>query len=53
MSSARRCGRVRPLRDRKDDKATAHVGRQWLSRLGKAGNGIVTVSTPWTGGRVY
>ncbi|MGR6919160.1 transposase [[Actinomadura] parvosata] len=31
--------------DRKDGKATAHAGRQWLGRLGKTANGIVTVST--------
>jgi len=29
-------------RDRKDGTATAHVGRQWVGRLGKADNGIVT-----------
>jgi hypothetical protein len=28
--------------DRKDGTATAHVGRQWLGRLGKTDNGIVT-----------
>ncbi|WP_432190520.1 IS701 family transposase [Streptomyces sp. Tue6028] len=39
--------------DRKDGTATAHVGRQWLSRLGKTDNGIVTVTTVWTDGRVY
>ncbi len=39
--------------DRKDGHATAHVGRQWLGRLGKTDNGIVTVTTEWTDGRVY
>ncbi|MFM9701090.1 transposase [Streptomyces europaeiscabiei] len=42
--------------DRKDGTATAHVGRQWLGRLGRLGktdNGIVTVTTVWTDGRVY
>lgn len=32
---------------------SAHVGRQWLGRLGKTDNGIVTVTTVWTDGRVY
>ncbi|MEU8975688.1 transposase [Streptomyces monashensis] len=39
--------------DRKDGTTTAHVGRQWLGRLGKTDNGIVTVTTVWTDGRVY
>ncbi|MEU2867235.1 transposase [Streptomyces mirabilis] len=39
--------------DRKDGTKTAHVGRQWLGRLGKTDNGIVTVTTVWTDGRVY
>ncbi|WP_372408842.1 IS701 family transposase [Streptomyces luteireticuli] len=39
--------------DRKAGTATAHVGRQWLGRLGKTDNGIVTVTTVWTDGRVY
>nr|WP_260860088.1 transposase [Streptomyces cupreus] len=39
--------------DRKDGTAIAHVGRQWLGRLGKTDNGIVTVTTVWTDGRVY
>ncbi|KAK1186487.1 transposase [Streptomyces sp. NBS 14/10] len=38
---------------RKDGTATAHVGWQWLGRLGKTDNGIVTVTTVWTDGRVY
>ena len=29
------------------------MGRQWLGRLGKTDNGIVTVTTVWTDGRVY
>jgi hypothetical protein len=29
------------------------VGRQWLGRYGKTDNGIVTVTTVWTDGRVY
>ncbi|GEC10543.1 hypothetical protein SSP24_81980 [Streptomyces spinoverrucosus] len=39
--------------DRKDGTATAHVGRQWLGRYGKTDNGIVTVTTVWTDGRVH
>ncbi|WSQ15158.1 transposase [Streptomyces sp. NBC_01231] len=39
--------------DRKDGAATANVGRQWLGRLGKTDNGIVTVTMVWTDGRVY
>ncbi|MFC5150031.1 transposase [Streptomyces aureoversilis] len=39
--------------DRKDGTATAHVGRQWLGRYGKTDNGIVTVTTVWTDGRIY
>ncbi|WP_369392842.1 transposase [Streptomyces sp. CG1] len=39
--------------DRKDGTTTAHVGRQWLGRLGKTDNGIDTVTTVWTDGRVY
>lgn len=38
--------------DRKAGTATANVGRQWLGRLGKTDNGIVTVTTVWTDGRV-
>jgi hypothetical protein len=33
--------------DRKDGTATAHVGRQWLGRLGKTDCGVVTVTTLW------
>lgn len=39
--------------DRKDGTATAHIGRQWLGRLGKTDNGIVTVTTLWSDGRIY
>nr|WP_240509348.1 transposase [Streptomyces agglomeratus] len=39
--------------DRKDGTATAHVGRQWLGRLGKTDNGIVTVTTCWADESVY
>ncbi|MFD4709111.1 transposase [Streptomyces sp. NPDC058430] len=39
--------------DRKDGKATAHVGRQWLGRLGKTDNGIVTVTTCWADENFY
>ncbi|WP_251064737.1 transposase [Streptomyces sp. ISL-44] len=39
--------------DRKDGTATAHIGRQWLGRLGKTDNGIVTVTTVWADERLY
>lgn len=39
--------------DRKDGTATAFTGRQWLGRLGKTDNGIVTVTTVWADERVY
>jgi hypothetical protein len=39
--------------DRKDGTATANIGRQWLGRLGKTDNGIVTVTTVWADERVY
>jgi hypothetical protein len=39
--------------DRKDGKATAHVGRQWLGRYGKTDNGVVTVTTLWADERRY
>ncbi|MCX5205742.1 transposase [Streptomyces sp. NBC_00237] len=38
--------------DHKDGTATAHVGRLLLRRLGKTDNGIVTVTTVWTNGRI-
>jgi SRSO17 transposase len=39
--------------DRKDGAKTAHVGRQWLGRYGKTGNGVVTVTTVRADERVY
>ncbi|MFD8385526.1 transposase [Streptomyces sp. NPDC059679] len=39
--------------DRKDGRATAHVGRQWLGRLGKTDNGVVTVTTLRADERLY
>ena len=39
--------------DRKDGKATAHVGRQWLGRLGKTDSAVVTVTTLWADARRY
>jgi DDE superfamily endonuclease len=39
--------------DRKDGVKTAHVGRQYLGRYGKTGNGVVTVTTVWADERVY
>jgi SRSO17 transposase len=39
--------------DRKDGIATANVGRQWLGRIGKTDNGIVTVTTLWADERLY
>src|SRR6266478_5911155 len=39
--------------DRKDGVKTAHVGRQYLGRYGKTGNGVVTVTTLWADERLY
>jgi hypothetical protein len=39
--------------DRKDGTKTAHVGHQWLGRLGKTDNGVVTVTTLWADERIY
>jgi hypothetical protein len=39
--------------DRKDGDHTAHVGRQYLSNLGKIDNGVVSVSSLWADARVY
>jgi hypothetical protein len=39
--------------DRKDGTKTAHVGRQYLGRYGKTGNGVVTVTTLWADERLY
>jgi SRSO17 transposase len=40
-------------RDRKDGTKTAHVGRQYLGRYGKADNGVVTITTVWADERLY
>ncbi|MFL5878972.1 MAG: transposase [Actinomycetota bacterium] len=39
--------------DGKDGTATAHLGRQWLGRLGKTDRGLVTVTTLWADERCY
>lgn len=39
--------------NRKDGTRTAFTGRQWLGRLGKTDNGIVTVTTLWADERLY
>ncbi|MFD7281661.1 IS701 family transposase [Streptomyces sp. NPDC059862] len=39
--------------DRKDGRATANVGRQWLGRYGKTDNAVVTVTTLWADENVY
>lgn len=39
--------------DRKDGKQTAHVGRQYLSCIGKIDNGVVSVSSLWADERLY
>jgi SRSO17 transposase len=39
--------------DRKDCHKTAHVGRQYLGKLGKIDNGVVSVSSLWADERVY
>ena len=39
--------------DRKDGTRTAHVGRQYLGRYGKTGNGVVTVTTVRADERLY
>ena len=39
--------------DRKDGKATAHVGKQWLGGIGKVENGVVSVSSLWADESVY
>lgn len=39
--------------DHKDGQASDHVSRQWLGRLGKTDNGIVTVTTLWADERLY
>lgn len=39
--------------NRKDANKTAHVSRQYLGRVGKTDNGIVTVTTVWADERIY
>jgi SRSO17 transposase len=39
--------------DRKWGSKTAHVGRQYLSNVGKVDNGIVSVETVWADERLY
>ena len=39
--------------DRKDGKATAHVGKQYLGGIGKVDNGVVSVSSPYADERLY
>lgn len=39
--------------DRKDGKATAHVGKQYLGGIGKIDDGVVSVSSLWVDERVY
>jgi SRSO17 transposase len=39
--------------DRKDGKATAHVGKQYLGGIGKIDNGVVSVSSLYAEERIY
>ena len=39
--------------DRKDGKATAHVGQQYLGGIGKIANGVVSVSSVYADERLY
>jgi SRSO17 transposase len=39
--------------DRKDGKATAHVGKQYLGGIGKTDNGVVSVSSLYAEERLY
>src|SRR5918995_2672043 len=39
--------------DRKDGKATAHVGKQYLGGIGKIDNGVVSVSSLYADERLY
>ena len=39
--------------DRKEGKKTAHVGRQYLSSIGKIDNGVVSVGSLWADERIY
>jgi SRSO17 transposase len=50
MRSARR-GRDRRSQGR--EKATAHVGKQYLGGIGKIDNGVVSVSSLWVDERLY
>jgi SRSO17 transposase len=38
--------------DRKDGKATAHVGKQYLGGIGKIEDGVVSASSLWVDERV-
>jgi SRSO17 transposase len=39
--------------DRKDEKATAHVGKQYLGGIGKIDHGVVSVSSAYADERLY
>jgi SRSO17 transposase len=39
--------------DRKDGKATAHIGKQYLGGIGKIDNGVVSVSSLYAEERIY
>ncbi len=39
--------------DRKDGHKTAHVARQYLGKLGKIDNGVVSITSLWADERVY
>lgn len=39
--------------DRKAGEKTAHIGRQYLSNLGKIDNGVVSVTSLWADERMY
>ncbi len=39
--------------DRKDGHKTAHVGKQYLGKLGKVENGVVSVTSLWADEEVY
>src|SRR6266571_7824719 len=39
--------------DRKDGHKTAHVGRQYLGKLGKVDNGVVSVTSLWADEEIY
>jgi hypothetical protein len=46
-------GHRRNRRSRKDGKATAHVGHQYLGGIGKIANGVVSVSSVYADERLY